>query len=237
MLPQNNPHRIRIVFDDHRLVANAGLLLPATLARHLGLRELVDRHLDLGGAPGRGQHGGQTADAGRFRAGGRRLHRRRGCAACWWDGRCSRLRGQGAIHHQDPPAALLLYGRTAHPLGAPPHFASSRALALGNPVQSRHSPAASHSTPGLQLTQRPRKLNVPANSRQSGPRAPLAVSYPAISLTTATVSRHRHPQKRLQTAAKLPSTRIQARTIALVTSSPPFQCPHAVHPCPSVDSG
>ena len=34
MLPQNNPDRIRIVFDDHRLVANAGLLLPATLARH-----------------------------------------------------------------------------------------------------------------------------------------------------------------------------------------------------------
>ena len=27
MLPQNNPDRIRIVFDDHRLVANAGLLL------------------------------------------------------------------------------------------------------------------------------------------------------------------------------------------------------------------
>ena len=53
MLSQNNPDRIRIVFDDHRLVANAGLLLPATLARHLGLRELVDRHLDLGGAPGR----------------------------------------------------------------------------------------------------------------------------------------------------------------------------------------
>ena len=39
MLPQNKPDRIRILFDDHRLVANAGLLLPATLARHLGLRE------------------------------------------------------------------------------------------------------------------------------------------------------------------------------------------------------
>ena len=51
MLPRNQPDRIRIVFDDHRLVANAGLLLPATLAGHLGLRELVDHHLDLGGAP------------------------------------------------------------------------------------------------------------------------------------------------------------------------------------------
>ena len=45
MLPQNNPDRIRIAFDDHRLVANAGLLLQATLAWHLGLRELVDHHL------------------------------------------------------------------------------------------------------------------------------------------------------------------------------------------------
>ena len=39
MLPRNHPGRTRIVFDDHRLVANAGLLLPATLARHLGLRD------------------------------------------------------------------------------------------------------------------------------------------------------------------------------------------------------
>ena len=38
-------------------MANAGLLLPATLARHLGLRELVDHHLDLGGAPGRANTG------------------------------------------------------------------------------------------------------------------------------------------------------------------------------------
>ena len=98
MLPQNNPDRIRIVFDDHRLVANAGLLLPATLARHLGLRELVDRHLDLGGAPGRANTGDKLLTLVASRAGGRRLHRRRGCAACWWDGRCSRLRGQGALH-------------------------------------------------------------------------------------------------------------------------------------------
>ena len=106
MPPQNKPDRIRILFDDHRLVANAGLLLPATLVRHLGLRELVDHHLDLGGAPGRANTGGQDADAGRFRAGRRRLHRRRRCAARWWDGRCSRLRGQGAIHPGDLPAQL-----------------------------------------------------------------------------------------------------------------------------------
>ena len=38
-------------------MANAGPLLPATLARHLGLGELVDHHLDLGGAPGRANTG------------------------------------------------------------------------------------------------------------------------------------------------------------------------------------
>ena len=52
MLPRNRPERIQIAFDDHRLVANAGLLLPATLARRLGLPQLADRqHLDLGCLP------------------------------------------------------------------------------------------------------------------------------------------------------------------------------------------
>ncbi|MDQ3643077.1 MAG: IS1380 family transposase [Actinomycetota bacterium] len=49
--------RLATAFDDDRLVADAGLLLPATLAHHLGLRELVDRHLDLGDRPGRAHAG------------------------------------------------------------------------------------------------------------------------------------------------------------------------------------
>ena len=57
MLPLDHPDRIQITFDDRRLVANAGLLLPVTLAQHLGLRELVDHHLDLGNAPGRANPG------------------------------------------------------------------------------------------------------------------------------------------------------------------------------------
>ena len=51
MLPLNHPDRIQIAFDDHRLVANAGLILPATLALHLGLSQLVQQCLDLGDAP------------------------------------------------------------------------------------------------------------------------------------------------------------------------------------------
>ena len=98
MLPRNHPDRIRIVFDDHRLVANAGLLLPATLARHLGLRELVDHHLDLGGAPGRANTERQADDPGGLSHGRRRLHRRRRCVAHRGDGLHPGRHGQGAIH-------------------------------------------------------------------------------------------------------------------------------------------
>ena len=61
MLSPSSPARLSIAFDDDRLVAHAGLLLPATLARHLGLRELVDRHLDLGDAQGRANAGDKVA--------------------------------------------------------------------------------------------------------------------------------------------------------------------------------
>ena len=45
--------------------------------------------------------------------------------------------GRADRDHQDPATPLLFHGRKAHPLGAPPHFASAPALALGNPVQWR----------------------------------------------------------------------------------------------------
>ena len=37
MLASEQPDRIHVAFDDHRLVANAGLLLAVTLAQHLGV--------------------------------------------------------------------------------------------------------------------------------------------------------------------------------------------------------
>jgi hypothetical protein len=49
--------RVEVTFDDQHLVANAGLMLPATLAQHLGLRELFDAQVDLGDAPGRANVG------------------------------------------------------------------------------------------------------------------------------------------------------------------------------------
>ncbi len=52
MLPPNHPDRLHIAFDDHRSVANAGLILPLTLAHHLDLPQLVRDHLNLGAIPG-----------------------------------------------------------------------------------------------------------------------------------------------------------------------------------------
>ena len=49
--------RLDAAFDGTQLVADAGLLLPATLALHLGLKGLVERFLDLGRAAGRANVG------------------------------------------------------------------------------------------------------------------------------------------------------------------------------------
>jgi len=44
--------RVEAVFDEPRLVANAGLLLSATLADRLGLEALIERRVDLADRPG-----------------------------------------------------------------------------------------------------------------------------------------------------------------------------------------
>ena len=119
MLPRNHPDRIKVAFDDHRLVANAGLLLPATLAEHLGLGELVDYHVDLGDAPGRANTGDKLMtlvasalaggdcidDADVLRTGGTGLHPGR--------------HGQGAIHPGNLPAQLPLGPRPPTGPGEP----------------------------------------------------------------------------------------------------------------------
>src|SRR5918995_1864615 len=43
---------VDVMFDDERAVANAGLLLPATLADRLGLEQAADELVDLGDRPG-----------------------------------------------------------------------------------------------------------------------------------------------------------------------------------------
>jgi len=46
-----------VTFDDDHAVGDAGLLLPATLAEHLGLRALFEASVDLGDVPGRANVG------------------------------------------------------------------------------------------------------------------------------------------------------------------------------------
>ena len=119
MLPPEHPDRIQIAFDDHRLVANAGLLLPATLALRLGLGELVDRYLDLGDAPGRANTGDKlmTLVASALAGGdciddadalAQRQHRTR-----------AGLHGQGAVHPGHLPAQLPLGARETVGPGEP----------------------------------------------------------------------------------------------------------------------
>ena len=49
--------RLSVAFSDSHAVADAGLVLPATLAEKLGLRDLFDQAVDLGEAPGRASVG------------------------------------------------------------------------------------------------------------------------------------------------------------------------------------
>jgi hypothetical protein len=52
--------RVAVTFDDDHAVANAGLLLTASLAQHLGLEQLADDVVDLAGRPGSGRAGAKV---------------------------------------------------------------------------------------------------------------------------------------------------------------------------------
>ena len=52
MPSSHSPDRLVVGFDDDHAVANAGLLLPATLAERLGIEQIVDRLIELGDRPG-----------------------------------------------------------------------------------------------------------------------------------------------------------------------------------------
>jgi Transposase DDE domain group 1 len=52
MPSSHSPDTLVVAFDDDHAVANAGLLLPATLAQRLGIEAVVDQLVDLGTRPG-----------------------------------------------------------------------------------------------------------------------------------------------------------------------------------------
>jgi len=51
---------VKVDFDDERLVANAGLFAPATLAERLGFKELLDESIDLGDVAGHANPGAKA---------------------------------------------------------------------------------------------------------------------------------------------------------------------------------
>ena len=54
------PDRVAVVFDEERLVADAGVVLPAALAGRLGIEALVDQAVDLGERAGAANAGAKV---------------------------------------------------------------------------------------------------------------------------------------------------------------------------------
>ena len=65
----------RVVFDDERAVANAGVVLPAVLAGRLGIEAVVDRMIDLGDRAGAANPGRKVMTLVSAMALGADLHR------------------------------------------------------------------------------------------------------------------------------------------------------------------
>jgi Transposase DDE domain group 1 len=60
MPSSHSPDRLTVAFDDDHAVANAGLLLPATLAQRLGIQQLADELIDLGNGAGAAHPGSKV---------------------------------------------------------------------------------------------------------------------------------------------------------------------------------
>jgi len=113
------PDQIQVRCDGERLVADAGLLLPATLAVGLGRRELVDELVDLGDTPGRANAGDKAMTlVASALAGAAGSTTATGCAP----GRPGRswATGSSPIHDRQVPALVHLGPRPASWTGSPP---------------------------------------------------------------------------------------------------------------------
>ena len=119
--------RLETAFDDDRLVPDAGLILPATLAHHLGLKQLVDEHLRPGTEARSRQRRRQGPDPGDVGARGRRPHRPRQRPARGWHRTGAGLPGEGGLHPGHLPAQLPLGPRPP----ARPRSAGSCSARLG----------------------------------------------------------------------------------------------------------
>ncbi len=103
---------VAVAFDDERAVADAGIVLTATLARRLGIEALVDEFVDLGDRPGAANVGAKVMTLVSAMALGDGLHRRLRHPARTPDGRGPRPPGCGAVDARDVPQVVhLRHGR------------------------------------------------------------------------------------------------------------------------------
>jgi Transposase DDE domain group 1 len=115
----HSPDQIAVTFDHDHAVADAGLILAASLAEGLGLRELFDTHVDLGEAPGAANIGDKAMTL---------IHS--ALAGGEWIGDADRLRATGQV--------------LGHRVAAPSTLARSCTRSPGDrPANSTRSPEAS----------------------------------------------------------------------------------------------
>lgn len=99
--------RVRAIFDDDSLVADAGLILTATLVARLGLDELINQHDGPSGGSGRWRPSGpQGVDARARHDQRRRVHRRRQPAAGGGDGGGAGSSGDGPFDARHVPTRV-----------------------------------------------------------------------------------------------------------------------------------
>jgi hypothetical protein len=85
----HNLDRVRVGFDAPGLVANAGLVLPATLAQHLGLPALLRHHVRLGQVEGSANPGVKAMTAiASLLSGGSGWTTSTRCGPPGWEPRC-----------------------------------------------------------------------------------------------------------------------------------------------------
>jgi hypothetical protein len=102
--------RIAVTFDDPNLVANAGLLLVATLVSKLGLESLCSSTIRLSGDR-RLRPGPKDLDPGARHGGGGHAHRPRRHVARRRHGQGVAPPGDGTVDARDVPACFHLRSR------------------------------------------------------------------------------------------------------------------------------
>jgi hypothetical protein len=148
--------QVDVAFDDERLVANAGLLLPATLADRLGIEQAADELIDLGERPGAARPGRKVLtvvhsllaggdsidDVEALRTGATASVLGHQVMAASTVGTFLRAFTLGHVRQLDRLAGPA---RSAHPVGATVDAAPARPLAVGALVHHGPRAAALHS--------------------------------------------------------------------------------------------